>query len=291
MLRRLFIVLFYCLFSLIVIAVSLVYLLPRERLRSWSEQLIESQLPGVEWRIGAFKYVHPLKLRLYEVVVRSTRYRVELPVDTVLLSFEPRYPVKRIGVLGVLLGGDLKTDLVVGANGEVKLTNLELSEVHLSDFDGLEQMISRPVRGRLSFNGRALIDRNLPVPFRLNGALTITDFYTELRRPIFAENEVYFDTISTDISQRGNRLELSAGRAAGALLGGTFYGEIQGDRPWEQSTLGITGALSPQPGLLEKRPELAGQLKTIYRQYRLQSIPFGVDGTISEPRFRFTDLN
>jgi len=290
MLRWLFIVLFYCLFSLIVISVSLVYLFPRGKLLSWSEQLIERQLPGVACKIGAVKYVHPLKLRLYEVVVRFKRYRVELPVETLLLSFQPDYPIKTIGVVGVLLGGDLKTDVVFASGGEVKLSNLEFSEMHLEDLTTLRQLLDRSLQGRLSFDGRASINRRSSVPFRLNGSLQVTNFKTELRRPIFAENDVSFGTLRADLSQQGKRLELSVGRAAGPLLAATFYGEIQGDRPWEQSTLSITGTLSPQPGLLEKRPELAARLRSIYQRYRLQSIPFVVDGTIIEPRFRFSEL-
>lgn len=291
MLSRLFILLLYCLFSLIFVSVSLVFLFPRDKLLSYTEQLIERQLPGVDFQIEAIRYVHPLKVRLYGVVIHFKRYRIELPVDTLLLLFEPRYPVERIGVVGVLLGGDLKADVVVAKNGKVNFNNLEFSEMHLADLDKLEQMINRPVEGYLSFDGRAFVDRSLPAAAQVNGALEIANFRTELRRPIFGENDLSFDTMHADISQAGNRLELSAGRAAGPLFSGTFYGEIQRDRPWERSSLDLTGALSPQPGLLEKRPGLADQLGEIYRQYRRQSIPFTVDGTINEPRFRFTELD
>jgi len=291
MLRRLFIFLFYSLFSLIVIIVSLIYLFPRDKMLSWSEQFIGRQLPGIECRIGAIKYIHPLKLRLYEVAVRSKRYRVELPIETLLLSFEPRYPLRRVGVVGVLLGGDLKTDLVVSENNLIELRNLDLSELHLADLTMLERMIDRPLRGRLSFSGRAVIDQSRTAGVRINGSLGITEFYTELRRPIFGENEVRFNTLSAELSHQENRLEMSIGKAAGPLLAGTFYGEIRGDRPWEQSTLDITGTLSPQPGLLEKRPDLADQLRAMYQQFRRQSFPYAVDGTLTEPRFRFTELN
>ncbi|MEJ2058007.1 MAG: hypothetical protein P8X39_09250, partial [Desulfofustis sp.] len=225
MLRRLFIFLFYCLFSLTVILVSLVYLFPRGKMVSWSEQLIEKEFPGIECRIGAVKYIHPLKVRLYEIVVRSKHYRAELPVETLLLSFEPRYPVKNIGVVGVLLGGSINAEVLVAADGMVKLKNLQISAVHLRDLDELEQIIDRSVEGLLSFAGRAEIDRHRPGTFRLSGSLEVADFRTQLRQPVLGESDVQFDRLSADISQSGKRIELLRGRAAGPLISAEFYGE------------------------------------------------------------------
>ncbi len=58
---------------------------------------------------------------------------MELPVDTLLVSVEPRYPVEKIGVIGVLFGGDLRFDLGLGSNRRLELRNLQLSEMRLSE--------------------------------------------------------------------------------------------------------------------------------------------------------------
>lgn len=291
MLRRLFIFLFYCLFSLSVIAVCLVLLFPRQQLLSWSAQLVERKFPGVECSIAEIRYVHPLKIRLYDVRVKYDRHQFELPIDTLLVSFAPRYPVERIGIVGVLLGGSLRVDVNLDKADRIEFENLEFSGMQLADLKMLERNIDRPVQGLFSMNGRAAIDRRKPADIRFNGTVAIEAFRTRLRRPLFKETEVRFDVVTSDVTVMGSRLELSVGRAAGPLLAGDFNGQVQGHGSVGQSTLDIVGSVMPGPDLLEMHPELSDQLDAFYQRYGRKSIPYVIDGTIGEPEFRFSDPN
>ena len=75
MVRRLLIFFFYCLFALGIIAVFLVLLFPRDKFLGWASSYIEKKLPNVELSIGDIKYVHPLKIRLYEVALSDLQNR------------------------------------------------------------------------------------------------------------------------------------------------------------------------------------------------------------------------
>lgn len=291
MLRRLFIVLFYCLFILLVAGVCLILLFPQQKFLGWSARLIESKLPGIDCSIGGIRYVHPLKIRFYEIVVKHERYPLKLPIDTLLISFAPKYPLKQVGITGVLLGGSLNVDVGLADPSRIEFQGFELSGMHLSELDMVSETLGRPVQGKLSATGRAVIDRQKPTGISFVGRVEIDDFHTELRRPVLGEEEVRFDMLESDLSLEGNSLELSRGRAAGPLLAGEFYGQIQGLGFWQQSILNIVGNLVPAPGLLEKHPELADQVGMYFERYGRKSIPYVIDGTVAEPQFRFSSSN
>ncbi len=287
MLRRLSIFLIYCLFFLVILAVCLVLLFPRDKFLSWASELVERKLPGIECTVGGIRYVHPFKIRLYEILIKAEKHRVELPVETLLVSFKPHYPVERIGVVGVLSGGNLSFAVNFGKNERIEFEEFELSEMHLADFTMLERNIERPIQGMLSFSGRGSTKIENPVDLRFSGSVKIEQFSIPLRRPVLNENEVKFDSLTADVTMYGNILDLSVGRARGALLAGDFFGHIQGTDPWRQSRLAITGSLMVEEELLNKHPGLRYQLDGYYNRYNRNSIPYRVEGTIAEPQFQF----
>jgi len=86
MLRRLFIFLFYCLFGLIIIGVCLILLFPKDRFLSWAGDFIDSKNPGFACTIGDIRYVHPFKIRFYQVLIKNDHRHFELPIDSLLLA-------------------------------------------------------------------------------------------------------------------------------------------------------------------------------------------------------------
>jgi type II secretion system protein N len=289
MLRRLFTVIFYCLFILVVGGVFLVLLFPQQKFLGWSARLIERKVPGVECSIGGIRYVHPLKIRLYEIFIKHERYLLELPIDTLLVSFAPEYPLKQIGLTGVLLGGSLDVDIRLDSPGRLDLESIEFSGMHLDELAMVENIIDRPARGKLYAVGRAAIERQKPFNLSFVGRAEIEDFQAPLRRPVLGETEIRFDSLKSDLTLEGGRLELSLGRAAGPLLAGDFWGQIRWSGFLQQSTLDISGNLVPGPDLSEKHPEGADQVGLFYARSGSKSIPFIIEGTLAEPQFRFSD--
>ena len=291
MLRRLFIVLFYCLFILVAGGAFLVLLFPQQKFLGWSARLIERKVPGIECSIGGIRYVHPLKIRFYEILISHQRYLLELPIDTLLVSFTPEYPLKQLAITGVLLGGSISAEVRLADPGRIELENLELSGMRLAEFEMVEKAVARPLRGKLSAAGRAVIERQNPIAISFVGRADIEDFHAPLRRPVLGETEVRFDVLKSDLTLEGSSLELSIGRATGPLLTGDFHGRIQGTGFWREGILDITGNLVPGPALLDKHPELADQVGIYFSRSGRRSIPFVIDGTIAEPQFRFSNVN
>lgn len=291
MLRRLFTFLFYCLFVLAVISVCLVLLFPRDRFLLWTSELIERKLPGIEIAMEDLKYVHPFKIRLYGVVIRDNKHRFELPFDTLLISIEPRYPIGKVGVVGVLFGGDLSLDVSLAKKNRIELANVSYSEMHLDDFKELTQNLDRPIKGIATISGRAAIARNNIRDITFSGKVQVRQFRTSLRKPILGQSEVKFDTIRADLILSGRTLDLTNGEASGPVLAGDFSGPIRWTRPWRYSSLELRGNIFPEPELLRINPELAEPLNAYFTRYNTDSIPYTLEGTISEPHIRLDRLN
>ena len=283
MFRRLLTFLFYFLFVLAAIGVCLVLLFPRDKFLNWASSYIEQRLPGIHISMGDLKYVHPLKLRLYELTISDDQKEWEIPVDTLLLSVEPRYPIDHIGVIGVLFGGDLSFELSRTTSERLELRNLKISEVLLSELKLLEKTIDRPVEGIVSLSGRATVDRRRLGDIRFNGTMRLERFQTSLRQPVLDQNEVRFDRVDADIVLNGKVVDLTGGRAEGPLLSGNFSGQIRGTIPMSRSEIRFSGDLVPQPALLESNPALNDSLSAYFKRNQTDSIPYSVDGTISEP--------
>ena len=291
MLRRAFIFLFYCFFALIVIGVLLVFLFPRDKFSSWAADRIEKELPGYSITIKDIRYVHPLKLRFYQVVFTNDAEKFQIPIDTLLVSFEPKYPITRVDVSAVLFGGDLESEVRFDQRDRIECNNLQLSTMHLADIELLQRRIERPVQGTLSFSGKALISRKEAANLRFSGKLQIDNFRTELRRPIFSNSEISFASVSASAVLGDRILDLSEGKASGPLLSGDFTGRVAWEQPWQKSRIDIEGGLVPQPKLLEQHPEAKQVAAQLFQKYRSESIPYVVDGSIKEPNFRFGKRN
>ena len=291
MLRRLLTFLFYFLFVLAAIGVCLVLLFPRDKFLVWVSEFVERKLPGIEISAGDIKYVHPFKVRLYELNIQDDQNRWKIPVDTLLMSFEPHYPIDRIGVIGVMFGGDLSFDLSLAKKDRLELVRLDISEMHLKDLKMVQHAMDRPAEGIISLSGRASVDRRKLTDARFTGNLHIEKFHTPLREPVLEQTEVSFDKVSADVVLNGAVVDITDGTASGPLLGGDFSGQILAAGPLGSSGIDFSGNLVPKPALVEKNPALAEPLKAYFKRYGRDSIPYRVEGTVSEPLFSFENLD
>lgn len=292
MVRKFFIFLLYCLFALCITGVFLVILFPRERISAWVATMIEERIPGYTCSIDDIRYVHPLKLRLYRVKVASQDKGITIPIDSLLLSFPAVYPIDQVGVSGVMFGGNVAGDVSfdnLNGSRKININNLEVSQIYFDEIDMIKRGVDRPTQGALSFSGRASVDPKRPRGLRMTGDVRIRDFSTTLRRPIFAQNEVFFDEVTADMSISPGVLQFSDGQATGSLLRGDFSGTVKEAWKWQHSTLDFSGGVVPQQDLLKDDPNLSEALDLYYQRYNTRSIPFQASGTLSEPQFHLSD--
>ena len=288
MLKRLFIIFLYCCYGLVLVGVLLFFFFPRDRFLIWVAERVEQKLPGFECRIEQIRYVHPFKLGLYQIFLDNPAERISIPIDTLLASFEMKWPVEEFQVSAVLYGGAVES--VVTVNGKAnrfELTNLSVTSVQLQGIDFVQKRLDRQIRGTYSMSGDLKIDGSNQPEVVFDGIIEIDQFFTKLRRPVLGFSEIDFTNITADVHLDRNTFDISAGRYKGELISGEFSGVIMLQNPWQQSTLDMKGGVIPEARLLESDPQLTEAIARLYREYRQEAIPCRIEGTVQEPEFRF----
>jgi len=292
MIRKLFLFVLYALFALSVTALFIVVLFPRERISDWAAAAIESRLTGFDCSVGDIRYVHPLKIRLYTISLVNDFQKIDIPIDTLLLSFQPTWPVEQVAVSGVAFGGSFEGDVQLddaGGRNMVAIENLKVSRVRLGEIAMITEGVGRPLDGMLSFSGRASLKPGRLDTLRLAGDLRVRNFTAPLRRPVFAQTRIELDDITARVSLSSSILQLTEGRASGRLVHGDFAGTVRTAALWRNRELDITGNAVVQPALLEAVPELAEPFEIYVRRFNTRAIPYTLSGTLSDPQIDFAD--
>lgn len=292
MLRKFFLFLLCCLFALCVTGLCLIILFPRERISSWVATMIETRIPGYDCSIEDIRYVHPLKIRLYRVIIANDYQGIAIPIDSLLLSFPTSYPVMQIGVSGVVFGGNVSADISfenLKKRGKIDTDNLEVSQIYLEEMDMIERALGRSLQGILSYSGRMSVEPGKLNMLRLTGNVRIRNFTTQLRQPIFSQDELSFKDVKADLSLSSSVLQLSDGQAIGSFMDGDFSGKMKMTAFWRKSPLDFKGNLTPQPELLEDNPNYSEAFDLYFQKYNTRSIPYRISGTLADPGISFSD--
>ena len=286
--RRVVIVMLYVLYGLVLTAVLLVLLFPKERFLDWIADRLEQALPGFVCRVEEVRYVHPFALRLSGMVLDNEPDRLSIPIDTMLVRFKPRWPLEPLAVSATLYGGVAEADIAADfPENQFELNRLSVSSVRLNDIDFLHTRLDRRFAGELSLLGEMVVSPSHFKNMQFNGSLTIDNFATKLRRPILQVIDINFNQILADVTLDGGIINVSAGHYRGELISGNFSGWIAIENPWSDSRFEIDGGVIPHAELLERSPYITEAAAELYRKYREEAIPCQIEGTLENPQFRF----
>ena len=278
----------YVLYGLVLTAVLLVLLFPRERFVDWIGDRLEQKLPGFVCRVEEVGYVHPFGLRLTGVVLENEQDLLTIPLETVLVRFKPDWPLKPLSFSASLFGGVVESDIAADfSENQFEFTRLSVNSLRLNDIDFLHTRLNRQLAGELSLLGEMAVNPSHLNKMQFRGSLTIDNFTTRLRRPILQVRDIKFSQILTDVTLDGGIINVSEGQYRGEMISGNFSGWIALEDPWSDSRFEIDGGVIPQAALLERNPYVTDAAAELYRKYRAEAIPCQIEGTLENPQFRF----
>jgi len=288
MIRRTLLILLYFFYGIILIGVLLVMLFPKDSFRTWLAERMERELPGFQLRIEEVRYVHPLKIMLEGLVLENPIERLNLSIDSLVAGIERQWPIRNMQVSAELYGGEMKADVNLNRRENfVGFSNLSISSIRLEDVDVLQKKLDRQIRGIGSMSGYAKISGTKGLGVSFDGIVEIEQFFTRLRRPVLTLSEIDLASATSGVRLSPGTISLMDGRFEGELLSGEFSGTITLQEPLQQSRLDIAGGMIPDSRMLEGDPALTENIASLYREYRQETIPCRVEGTIQEPQFRF----
>ena len=288
MFKRIFILTLYVVYSVLLVAVLLVVLFPKDRFAVWIAAQVEDKLPGFACRMEAARYTYPFTIRLDRVRLVDDARQIDIPIERVTIDFSPQWPLEDFDVFAELYGGSAASHVAADSQSRVlRLRDVKVEALNLELVDFLQSSLDRQVKGLLSLSGGMTIDGRDQADIRFSGMVSIDGFRTKLRRPVLGSATFDFHRVQTGADIDRQRIELSQGTFSGDMLRGTFSGTVNLSRPLQQSGLDIQGGLTPQPQLLKRNPAVARAAARLYRQFQKDSIPYLVGGTVKFPEFRF----
>jgi len=175
--------------------------------------------------------------------------------------------------------GNLSGDLQFSKKGITSpfSTSIKLEKVSIGDYNYLSVLTRRNLSGIL--DGR-IIFRGL-TDGTGEADLKITDGGVELKEPLFNLESINFDELDIKLVLRDQKVELSHVKMRGREVQGVLAGTIRLKRDLLKSGLDLRGSIEMGGDLFKGS---MGNAETS----RPLKLPFVIQGTIMEPRFRLT---
>ena len=117
--------------------------------------------------------------------------------------------------------------------------------------------------------------------------LEMINFQLELKRSVLMSNSVEFDEIKMLVKFREGKLTLTDGQAKGTMYDTDFEGQIEKGPLVQESSVAITGRLSPRQEYIQNNRQVARAAALLYKKYKNTSIPYLIRGSLREPFFQF----
>lgn len=285
--KKLFLAVLYITFAALLTAVLLVVRFPKDSFLSYITSRLEEHMPGYACSISDFGYHYPASVKLGTVTFQKRESGREWVLENMNLIFDPKEFLQDFLAQfqmydgSVSLEGKLKNGLNdVYFNG-IEVSGIDLRKANLRDY------FQRNVSGILGFSGSYGGSLSGFAEGSLNGKVEVTDFVSDLKRPVLTSNEVRFERISAQVEVGHEQLNFSDGTATGPMYDGTFSGRVTFAQKPSGGSIVINGTLSPKQTFIRKNRQAARASALLYKKYRNTKIPFNVTGRLQEPVFRF----
>ncbi len=282
----------YLLYAVVLTAVLLYIRFPTEKFKLYCEKRIEHLLPPDSvCRIDRINYHFPMavivtNLQITEVVEGTHSH---LLVSRLVVSPDLSNFLRAFALSGELYKGSFALKLTL----DVPAKSFQLSDVHLKGFD-MEKwaddfsLLDRKVSGIVGFTGNYQGKYPSPLDGVGKGKLVITDGNMELLQPVLSLSTFEFERIVVEMAHEKGVLGLTGGEVLGKEITADFNGEMKTTLPLVNSTILLSGHLTPKEGFLAAHPAEQYVVEQLLRRYKTPVLPFKVGGSVKRPTFRFS---
>ena len=285
--KKLFLAVLYITFAVLLTAVLLVLRFPKDSFLAYISSRLEQCMPGYACTISDLGYRFPASVALGTVTFNKGENGRKWVMENMTFLFDPKESLQKFLAEFRMYGGSVSLDGTLEERWkDVYINRIEVSGIDLQKAD-MRHYFQRNVSGFLGFSGSYAGKLSQMENGSLNGKVELTEFVTELRRPVLMSSEVTFDRISAQVEIDHERLEFSDGTATGQMYDGTFSGRVTFASVPSAGSLVIDGTLSPNQEYVKKDNQTARAAALLYKKYRDTKIPFNITGQLQDPVFRF----
>lgn len=279
----------YFLYALLLTGVLLYVRFPSAEVQEYLGGKIAAIIPSTDIQAGDFRYVFPTTIRFDRVVIQAADGGDELAlvenlaVSPVMAGLGLKYSLS-----GDLYGGTFRCGLKLSPMaGKFIMEDMDIAGLDLGRTNFVQRLFQREIEGALDFNGTVAGDLSGKGVGRFEGEVVIRDGGFPLRQPILLVTRMDFQELAAKVSFENELLNLLDGSLKGEKFHAEYAGKLRTANNPETWQLELSGSLMPRQEYTGANPQVLRVVNRLQKQFRKNDLPFRVNGSIVNPRFRF----
>jgi len=277
------------LYGLVLTGVLLYVRFPAAKVKGYLTKEISALSDGAAVDIGECGYGFPAELRCNNLSIGSREQKEEMVIlenmiiSPIVSGFGLRY-----NLAGEIAGGTFRSVVEFSPLMKImKLSDLALTDMDLSRLGFVEKTLQREVRGMLDFHGSMVVSLAELGLTMEEGKLTVREGDFVLRQQILLAERMQMKPLDVQIAYEKGVLQLRDGSFRGNQLVVDFSGELKANDTMADWEMLLKGSITPTQEYVAANPQVQRVVKRLQRQFKGNSLPYIVSGSLGVPRFRF----
>lgn len=267
----------------LVTLVSLYYQFPTEALTSYINYRLSESLPQFHLTIKQIRPSFPPGMKLSSpMLYRLGKEFIGMDQLTIRPKYLTIFSRTKSFVLSCLLTGG-RIDATAQMTLDKPLLNIDLSidHVEINGIPAIKAMMPHSVSGAL--NGQ--ITYNNQPPFGNGKAeMGLANCTIDFKPAFFGMNQLKMESITAKAELSDQQLKIETIEVKGRELNGKATGAVTLRQPLDQSSMNISGQVTPTPALMKSLADIL-PISAIAENSASSGIPFKISGSIASPGF------
>lgn len=283
--------LLYVAYAVVLTALLLYVRFPGEKFTAYFEQRVERLLPGSACTIEDIAYRFPWSAAFANIHIMRTidGQDIDMVVERLSVTPEPRQFWRAFTLRGEMYSGLFTAGLDMDSTKrQFHLTDIHLEGLEVEKLAQGVGLVDRKISGVLFFRGDYQAANNSPNDGVGTGEVEVVTGTIGLLQPILALSTIEFEKLRVRLSRQNGVIQFVDGELLGSEISADFTGEMRLTAPFLQSSILLTGHLTPDDVFLRDHPREQQFVQRLLQRYKVTVLPFKVGGTVQRPLFRFS---
>jgi type II secretion system protein N len=267
----------------LVTLIFLYYLFPTEALTSYINYRLSESLPQFHLTIKQIRPGFPPGMKLSSLMLyRQGKEFIGMDQLTVRPKYLTIFSRTKSLVLSCLLNGG-RIDATTQITRDKSFLNIDLSidHVEINGIPAIKAMMPHNVSGAL--NGK-LTYNNQP-PFGNGKAeIALANCTIDFKPAFFGMNQLKMESVTAKAELSDQQLKIESIEVKGRELNGKATGAVTLKQPLDQSSMNISGQVTPTPALMKSLADIL-PISSIAENSASSGIPFKISGSLASPGF------
>ncbi len=284
----------YTLYGILLTIGLLYYLFPSDAIRDYLQARVDRANPQLRLSVGHVSPSFTLGLKLLETQLfyKANPDRFSFKADRLVIrptiwSFLQGNPGFCFD--GLMYGGALKGCVrITKENVKAPFAgSVELKDISVGDYDDLQVLIGRHVKGRLGGTITYSGSYNSMVGGSGEADLKLSEGLIELLQPILMLESIDFSELLIKLVLKNQKIKLTHVELKGPNMRGTLSGVVSLKKEFLKSSLNLRGTIEPFADFFKSLPGTRDTVKFFKQRLKRGKLSFIIHGTLTEPRMKF----